>query len=330
MRPTLFAVFDISFPAYFVMLLTGFAFATAIAVMWARRIGQNPDVIVDLALAALLMGVVGGRIFHVLFDGFFWDYVHLCTDPTQVGWEISRGLCLSERYADAKPVWDAEANVCRPTVPDCFAWAKFWAGGLTYYGGLLFAGAAAVLLLRRDRFPLWKACDLSSVGIAVGLGFGRVGCLLAGCCFGSVSHGGHALSFPPRSPASDSQWKLGLLEDAAHVSLPVHPTQVLESLMSFGVAGFLLLYLQGRKRYDGQVFVWFLGLYALGRFIIEFWRADDRGGVLGISTSQWIGVVIVVFAYALHKRLADRAPPAPPPGASKRSPRELSEEPATG
>ena len=60
------------------------AFATAIAVLQARRIGENPDVIVDLALASLLMRVVGGRIFHVLFDGYFWDYVHLCTDPSLV------------------------------------------------------------------------------------------------------------------------------------------------------------------------------------------------------------------------------------------------------
>jgi len=98
LRPELFRFFDVSFPAYFVLLLTGFSFATAIAVLWARRIGQNPDVIVDLSLACLLMGVVGGRIFHVLFDGYFWDYVHLCTDPSLVDWQISEALCHSDRY----------------------------------------------------------------------------------------------------------------------------------------------------------------------------------------------------------------------------------------
>lgn len=310
MRPSLFSVFDVSFPAYFVLLLTGFAFATAVAVLWARRIGHNPDVIVDLALAALLMGVVGGRIFHVLFDGFFWDYVHLCTDPEKVGWKISRGLCESSRYAEAKPYWDEAAGVCRPTVTDCFAWAKFWAGGLTYYGGLLFAGVAGVLLLRRDRFPLGKACDLASVGIAIGLGFGRMGCFLAGCCFGDVSHIGHALSFPPGSPASDDQWQRGLIESIGEPSLPVLPTQIYESAMSFAVAGFLLFYLQGRKRYDGQIFVWFLALYAFGRFVIEFFRADDRGGALGLSTSQLIGLGVIAFAVWLHRRRVAGGPPA--------------------
>ena len=304
MRPELFRVLDVAFPAYFVLLLTGFSFATAVAVMWARRIGQNPDVIVDLALSALLMGVVGGRIFHVLFDGFFWDYVHLCTDPSLVDWKISQGLCESSRY---QGIWDQAKGVCHPSQSDCLAWAKFWAGGLTYYGGLLFASVAGIALLKRDRFPVWKACDLGSVGIALGLGFGRIGCLLAGCCFGGGSDGPLALSFPPRSPASDAQFKLGELSDAASWSNPVLPTQVMESAMSFAVAGVLLFYLQGRKRYDGQVFVWFLALYALGRFAIEFFRADDRGGMFGLSTSQWIGVAIVAIALALHRRLQPRA-----------------------
>jgi phosphatidylglycerol:prolipoprotein diacylglycerol transferase len=311
-RPELFRVVDISFPAYFVLLLTGFAFATAIAISWARRIGENPDVIVDLALASLLMGVVGGRIFHVLFDGYFWDYVHLCTDPSLVDWKISKLECASSKWDG---VWDAAKNVCHPKATDCFAWAKFWAGGLTYYGGLLFASISGVLLLRRDRFPVWKACDLASVGIAMGLGFGRMGCLLAGCCFGSRYDGPLGLSFPGWSPASRAHFKAGELESAAHLSHSVHPTQVYESAMSFAVVAFLMLYLQSRKRYDGQVFVWFLALYALGRFLLEFLRADDRGGIAGLSTSQWVGVAIVAIAVVIHRRLRSSADRALPSGA---------------
>lgn len=289
---------SIGAPAYFMLLLTGFTFAAAVAVMWARRIGQNPDVIVDLTLAALLMGVIGGRIFHVLFDGYFMDYVHLCTDPSLVDWKISRALCESSRY---EGVWDAAKGVCHPQQADCFAWAKFWAGGLTYYGGLVFSWIAGMMLLRRDRFPVWKAHDLGSVGIAIGLGFGRVGCLLAGCCFGHRSDSPLALSFPAHSPASDAQFKLGDLPTAAAQSHAVLPTQVGESLMAFGVAAFCMLYVQARKRYDGEVFVWFLALYAIGRFLIEFFRADDRGGALGLSTSQLIGVLLVAVAVGIHR-----------------------------
>src|SRR6476659_2308225 len=95
MRPELFRLLDVGFPSYFVLLLSGFLFATALGVLWARRVGENPDVIVDLGLAMLLCGVAGGRILHVLADGYFWDYVHLCTNPELVAWKISRPECLA-------------------------------------------------------------------------------------------------------------------------------------------------------------------------------------------------------------------------------------------
>jgi phosphatidylglycerol---prolipoprotein diacylglyceryl transferase len=308
-RPELFRIdlLEVGAPAYFILLIVGFTFATAVAVMWARRIGENPDVIVDLSLAALLMGVVGGRIFHVLFDGYFMDYVHVCTDPSLVDWKISQAQCARETTQScfggptmATGVWDAAKNVCHPIEADCFAWAKFWAGGLTYYGGLLFSWVAGVFLLRRDRFPVWKAHDLGSVGIAIGLGFGRMGCLLAGCCFGRRSDGPFALSFPAHSPASEAQFRAGELPSVAVPSHPVLPTQIAESLLCFAVAGFCMFYVQGRKRYDGQVFVWFLGLYAAGRFALEFFRADDRGGAIGLSTSQLLSLALIAVAVGIH------------------------------
>ncbi len=309
MRPELFRVFDVAFPAYFLLLLSGFVFATASGAAWARRIGRDPDVIVDLGLACLLMGVVGGRLMHVLADGYFWDYVHLCTDPAAVDWKVDQALCVPRYHG----VWDAAKNVCHPVESDCFAWAKFWAGGLTYYGGLIGASLMAVYLLRRDRFPFWKAADMAGFTIPLGLGFGRMGCLLAGCCFGRETDGVWALAFPPQSPASEAQFKLKELASAGAWSHPVHPTQIYESAVSFAIAAFCLLYVHGRKRYDGQVFVAFLGLYAIGRFALEFLRADDRGGVGALSTSQLIGLVLVAVAGAIHVR---RSRPAAPPAAA--------------
>jgi phosphatidylglycerol:prolipoprotein diacylglycerol transferase len=298
MRPSLFEVFGIGFPAYFTLLLAGFLFATALGAIWARRIGQDPDVIVDLGLACLLAGVVGGRLLHVIADGYFWDYVHLCTDPSQVDWKVEQALC-GTRY---KGVWDAAKGVCHPVEPDCLAWAKFWAGGLTYYGGFVGASAAAWWLLKRDRFPFWKAADMAGFAIPLGLGFGRVGCLLAGCCFGLRTDGPLGMVFPPGSPASEMQFKLKELESTRAASHPVHPAQIYESALSFGIAAICLLWVHGRKRYDGQVFVAFLGLYALGRFTLEFIRADDRGGLLGLSTSQLIGLGAIAAAVLIHRQ----------------------------
>ncbi len=122
-------------PSYFMLLLIGFLFATIMGCVWARRVGQDPDVIVDLGLAMLLAGVAGGRLLHVFADGYFWDYVHLCTDPTKVDWHVTRSECVSTYDG----IWNAVQGVCRPKKADCLAWAKFYGGGFAYYGG--FVGA---------------------------------------------------------------------------------------------------------------------------------------------------------------------------------------------
>lgn len=297
MRPELFNLFGVGFPAYFVLLLSGFLFATALGAVWARRIGENPDVVVDLGLAMLLSGVAGSRILHVIADGYFWDYVHLCTDPKQVDWLLTQAECASKHYNGE---WDAVRGVCHPKEADCFAWAKFWAGGLTYYGGFLGAAVAAWFLLKRDRFSYWKAADMAGFAVPLGLTFGRMGCLLAGCCFGSRCELPWAMSFPPKSPASEAQFKAHELASSSLYSHAVHPTQVYEALMTLGIAAFCLLYVHPRKRYHGQVFVVFLALYAVARFAVEFLRKDDRGGLLGLSTSQLIGVFLVLAAGAIH------------------------------
>ena len=323
MQGRLFTLLDIGFPSYFILLLTGFIFATAVGAIWAKRVGQDPDVVIDLGLAMLLAGVVGGRLLHVIADGYFWDYVHLCTDPSKVDWQVSKAECLHVPEAGSSLVdslglgaepramgtWDAAKGVCKPTESDCWAWARFWAGGLTYYGGFLGASAAAYFLLKRDRFPFWKAADMAGIVVPIGLGFGRMGCLLAGCCFGVPSSASWALSFPSNSPASDWQFKHGLLETAASPSLHVHPTQIYESAASFGIAAFCLLYLHGRKRYDGQVFLAFVALYALARFVLEFWRSDDRGSIVGLSTSQLIGLGLVAAVVAAHRVRVGRLEP---------------------
>src|SRR5690606_15988691 len=103
------------------------------------------------------------------------------------------------------------------------------AGGLTFYGGLVTAILAAWLLLRADRFPFWKAADMAGMVLPLGLGFGRLGCVLGGCCFGVPWDSPLALSFPAGSAASEAQHRAGLLASSSLPSLPVHPTQLYES-----------------------------------------------------------------------------------------------------
>ena len=311
MRGQLFSLLDIPFPSYFVLLLTGFLFATALGALWAKRIGQDPDVIVDLGIAMLIAGVAGARLLHVFADGKFWDYVHLCTDPAKVDWKITEQECRTSYEG----LWDAARGVCHPAtkpglgdaIGRCFAWAMFWQGGLAYYGGFVAASVTAWYVLRRDRFPFWKAADMAGMVLPLGLGFGRMGCLLGGCCFGRVTDVPWALVFPPNSAASQAQFERSLLPLPSEPSLPVHPTQLYESLGSLVLAFGLVLWLHGRKRYDGQVFLCFVVGYAVLRFVLEVWRDDDRGGLFGLSTSQLVGLALVVVAALAHRRLGARA-----------------------
>ncbi len=302
MRPELFRLFDVGAPAYLLALLFGFMLATAMGAFLTRAQGHDPDIFVDLGISMLIWGVVGARLLHVLADGYLMDYVHLCTDPAKVAWLIPKSECLSMRVDG---LWDAATNACHPKERDCLRWANFTAGGLTFYGGLILATVRAYYKLCPTTIGFWGAADVASVGIPLGLAMGRLGCLLGGCCFGSVSSLPWGLSFPAWSDASRTHVKQGLLGAVSMPSLHVHPTQIYESLMSLAVAGWCLFVALPRKRFGGHAFVQFAALYAIGRFAIEFLRDDDRGGGLGLSTSQWVSVWLLLFAvvtYAFRSR----------------------------
>jgi len=299
MFPSFGAVLGEPISAYFTLLLLGFALATVVVRRWAVRVGLDPASIVDCGLASIVGGIAGGRLLHVLADGYFWDYVHLCTDPARVAWRITAAQC---RLAEG--VWDAAARVCHPAARDCLAWAKFYQGGLAYYGGLVGGTWAVVHVARRDGLPLRKLVDAVAVGVALGLFVGRIGCFLAGCCYGEVTTHAVGTRFPAWSPASEGQFRAGLLAQPGLPSLPVHPTQLYEALGCLAITVVLGRWGLRRKRFDGQVALVALVAYALLRSAIEVVRADDRGVFLGVSTSQWLSLAVVIAVVSLWRRWA--------------------------
>lgn len=173
---------------------------------------------------------------------------------------------------------------------------KFWKGGLVFYGGLLGAGLTAWLYLKKHRLPVWKMADILAPGVAIGHSIGRWGCFFAGCCYGKPTDGPLGVVFTdPKS--------------LAPLNVPLHPTQIylsLNLLIIFGV----LMWLRKHKKFDGQVF-WVYGiLYSIGRFIIEFFRGDDRGFAVeeALSTSQFIGIFVLVFSIFMLVRLSKQKP----------------------
>jgi phosphatidylglycerol:prolipoprotein diacylglycerol transferase len=293
---------DEPIPAYFVMLMLGFAVAVSTGVSWAKRSKLSHDVVIDMGLASLIAGVAGARIMHVFVDGYFMDYVHLCTDPSQVHWQVTQGYCQQ-----IEGVWDPAIERCRPAQGDCFAWAKFWQGGLVWYGGLIVAAAYDIWFMYKQRFPILKGVDMAGMMIPLGVFFGRLGCWFGGCCYGLVSDHWSAVSFPAWSPASEAHWREGLIARPNMESLPVLPTQLYEAAALLAISAFCMFVVHPRKRFDGQVFCVSMIGYAIARFVIEFFRDDDRGALAGLSTSQWVGVAIVIGCGVLWVWCARRA-----------------------
>ncbi|MDD9936765.1 MAG: prolipoprotein diacylglyceryl transferase [Myxococcales bacterium] len=305
MIPTFGRIFGEPIPAYFALLMVGFGTATFLAARWAKRSGLDHDVIIDLGLISVLAGVAGGRLLHVFADGYFWDYVHLCTDPSLVVWHTVNSAAECTELSGR---WNAAEGQCHAVERNCFAWAEFWNGGLAYYGGLIAASGTGIWFLRRERFPVGKGCDIVGATIPLGIFFGRLGCFFGGCCFGVVTDSPFGMRFPGHSPASEMHFREDLLGGKHLPSLPVHATQLYEALGCLAIAAFLGLWLHPRKRFDGQVLLAFLMLYAALRFLIEFWRDDDRGALAGMSTSQFIGVLIVIgCAFFWRQRRAQPA-----------------------
>lgn len=168
-------------------------------------------------------------------------------------------------------------------------------GGLVYYGGLIGASLACIAYARRRKLPLWRLADIFAPSIALGYVFGRIGCLMNGCCYGRACRLPWAIRFPEGNPLNPP-------------TFPVHPTQIYDSLLSLGFY-FGLAWLYRRKRFDGQVFATYLMGYALLRSFVETFRGDYPDAHLhgGLTPAHWVSIGIFAAGAVLFSSLRPRA-----------------------
>jgi phosphatidylglycerol:prolipoprotein diacylglycerol transferase len=160
--------------------------------------------------------------------------------------------------------------------------------GGVFYGGLIAAVTVALIYLRRHKLPLWTTTDVFAPGIALGHIVGRMGCLLAGCCFGRPTSVPWAITFTNPLAAANVGTPLGV---------PLHPTQLYEAGAEALILVFLLLWERRGHGFPGRTFWSYMLLYGVSRFAIEFYRGDSRGMVLNtLSTSQFVSVILVPLA----------------------------------
>jgi phosphatidylglycerol:prolipoprotein diacylglycerol transferase len=170
----------------------------------------------------------------------------------------------------------------------------FLRSGGVFYGGLIGAIVTGYFLMRRYSLPWWKTADACAPGIALGNFLGRQGCFAAGCCWGTLTSLPWGVRFT----------ELGHEITGVPTNVLLHPAQLYESFAMLIVFLFLL-WLHKRKRFGGQVILFYALLYSVIRFTNEFVRDNRRSDILGLtsltglSTSQLISIVIAITALVL-------------------------------
>ena len=139
-------------------------------------------------------------------------------------------------------------------------------------------------------------------GIALGHVTGRLGCLAAGCCYGTPTNVPWAITFTNPLAAANVGTPLGI---------PLHPTQIYEAGAELIILVLLLTTERRGRTFAGRTFWAYMFLYALSRFVVEIYRGDPRGEMFGFSTSQVISLVLGPLSLVMLIWLAKTAPTAP-------------------
>jgi len=287
---------------YGVMLVIGFFGAMELAKFLARHSRVDPEIFANAALIALVAGVAGSRLSHVLEN---------LSDYTRSDLGFGQNLFNAINIRN---------------------------GGLTYYGGLLLAGPAVLAYGWYKKMPLRLGMDIIAPCLMIGLGVGRIGCYLNGCCYGAETNVSWAVEFPyhsdayleqarngeirippdllkdgqPRSieeiksdPMLTAERRAELLKEAsAQHALPVHPAELYSTITALLIAAFLVAYFT-MPHAPGRVFALMLIIEGISRFLLEEVRAEPVFAPFGkhlfgtMSYSMTLSIPLVLLGVIL-------------------------------
>ena len=266
-----FSVFGRDVAWYGILITCGMILAVLTAVRLAKKEGISVDDITDFAFIVILIGVVGARAYYVIFT---WkEYGYLVTD----------GSFLH--------------NLGR-TLYNCVA---VWEGGLAIYGGVLAGLLTGYFFARKKKIPVLKIFDILAAVVLIGQVIGRWGNFI------NIEAYGAETTLP---------WRMGILSygpqlmDNGELMLTkeiyVHPTFLYESLWNLVALLIVHLGLYPKKKFDGEIFCFYLIWYGFGRMLIESLRTDSL--MLGnLRVSQGVGFLSVLVGIMLLISLAKKA-----------------------
>lgn len=253
-NPVAFSVFGISVHWYGLIICTGIILAVLTAIKCAHREGISTDDVLDFALFAVPIAIIGARLYYVITSDSTYD-----------------------SFYDVIAIWN---------------------GGLAIYGGVI-AGTLTVLIVSIvKRIPFFKIGDAATTALFVGQSIGRWGNFCNGEAYGHLDRIellGHVIETP--SFTKDFLLRMTVQSGATDGKLlTVHPTFLYESVWN-AVGLIIALVLYRKKKFDGQIVLFYLAWYGLGRFFIEGLRADSLMlGHTDIRVSQLLALLTFIFA----------------------------------
>lgn len=247
MYPDLFGIHDFS---YIFMIILGVIALSVLLVIYLKHKGLKKESYLDL-LIVVMVTIFVGVLFAMLFENVYEAIKHAIYNE-----------------------------------PQKFTFA------MTFYGGLITGIPTFILMYNlyylKHNPPVMKdILVIAPACISLGHAFGRIGCFMAGCCYGIEVHSGWGMHFPTHN----NQYLL--------------PTQLIEAIFLFGLSA-ILIFLAFKFDFAYN-FVIYCGFYGIFRFIIEFFRGDERGQLAGLSPSQYWCIVLVLITVPLFFYLRNRS-----------------------
>lgn len=320
MYPTLFQlnlpfIGTFNIYSYGLMLLIGIALSIYLFVKRGLQLQYNKDFLLDISFYTILIGFIGARVMYVIYynEQFNWSIFKVWEDggfnaAFGIFWVIVSYMMFTGTIF--KNVW----NVIVYTIGVFIIFGRLvyilenyeyynfdvlaiWKGGIIFYGGLFGGIVGGMIFLLVKKINILKISDIAMPAIFLGLVFGRIGCFLRGCCWGAICKSNLVnficIKYPKDSFAFFDHSEKKLISTFEQSSLSVYPVQVFEA--SFSIILFIFFWIRfNKKRFDGQIAFEVLLMYALERFIIEFFRGDMTK-FFGLSFAQLISIPVILL-----------------------------------